>query len=112
MKKHEVTIHIAPDEFARVNRLLGIKSLQDMTDRELIEQGANTLQNEEIYCARFDDGSSLNFDLRSGIYDYWDDVVWRSPDGSEEIPVESDFELGDIKVEIESELYIVKIVQG
>lgn len=39
MKKHEVTIHIAPDEFARVNRLLGIKSLQDMTDRELIEQG-------------------------------------------------------------------------
>lgn len=37
MKKHEVTIHIAPDEFARVNRLLGIKSLQDMTDRELIE---------------------------------------------------------------------------
>ena len=99
MKKHEVTIHIAPDEFARVNRLLGIKSLQDMTDRELIEQ--------EIYCARFDDGSSLNFDLRSGIYDYWDDVVWRSPDGSEEIPIESDFELGDIKVEIESELYIV-----
>jgi len=112
MKMHEVTIRISPDEFARVNRLLGIESLQDMTDSELIEQGANTHQCEGIYCAKFDDGSSINFELCSGIFNYWDDVVWRSPDGSTETTLDCEFELGDIEVEIESELYVVKIAQG
>lgn len=81
MSKHEVTVHITPEEFARVNRLLAIESLEDMTDSELLAQGANTHQNEGIYSAKFDNGSSINFDLCSGIHNYWDDVVWTSPDG-------------------------------
>ena len=35
MNRHEVTVHITFDEFARVNRLLAIESLDDMADDEL-----------------------------------------------------------------------------
>lgn len=110
MSKHEVTIHITPGEFTRVNRLLAIESLEDMTNSELLAQGANSHQNEGIYSAKFDDGSSINFDLCSGVHNYWDFVVWTSPDGSTNIVLECMFELGDIEVEIESELYIVRIM--
>lgn len=96
MNRHEITIHITSDEFSRVNRLLAIESLEDMTDDELLAQGASTHQNEGIYYAEFDDGSSINFDLCSGVHNYWDDVVWTNRDRN-------------IEVEIESELYIVKI---
>ena len=112
MSKHEVTVHITPDEFARVNRLLAVESLEDMTDSELLAQGANTHQNEGIYSAKFVDGSSINFDLCSGIHNYWDDVVWTSPDGSTDVVFDCEYELGDIEVEIESELYVMKLMVG
>ena len=112
MSKHEVTVHITPDKFARANRLLAIESLEDMTDSELLAQGANTHQNEGVYSAKFDDGSSINFDLCSGSHNYWDDVVWTSSDGSTDLVFDCEYELGDIEVEIESELYVVKLMVG
>lgn len=68
MGKHTVTVQIPAQEVSRVNRLLAIVSPEELTDSELIEQGANTNQNEEIFCATFDDGSSLRFYLCSGLY--------------------------------------------
>ena len=109
MNRHEVTIHITSDEFTRVNRLLAIESLEDMTDDELILQGSNTHHNEGIYYAEFDNGSSINFDLCSGVLNYWDDVVWTNRDRSIDVMLDCEYKLGDIEVEIESELYIVKI---
>lgn len=109
MKTHEVTVHIDHDTFERVNRLLKIPSLDALTDRELRAQGANTGHNEGIYSAKFDDGSSINFDLCSDSNNYWDDVVWTSPDGRTDITLDCEYELGDIEVEIETGLYKVKV---
>lgn len=110
MIKHEATIHIPTSEFNRINKLLAIKSLEEMTATELMHQGANTNVCEGIFCVKFDNGSTLSFDLCSGNHNYWDDVVWTSADGKTDIVLYCEYELSDIEVEIESELYIVNVV--
>ena len=111
MIKHEKTIRIPTKEFDRINRLLAIESLEEMTDVELIEQGANTDCCEGVFCVEFDNGASINFDLCSGQHNYWDDVVWTNAEGDRDVVLDCEYELDDIEVEIESELYIVKIVK-
>ena len=111
MKQHIETVHIPAEEFDRVNRLLDIDSLEELTDAELAEQGADTNHIEGVFHVTFDDGSSMNFDLCSGSCNYWDDVVWTSADGKCDIILDCGYELGDIEVEIESELYIVRVVR-
>ena len=112
MIKHEAIVYIDKDEFDRINRLLAIESLEEMTDSELIEQGANTDVCEGIFYVKFDNGASLNFDLCSGQHNYWDDVVWINADKTRDVILDCEYELDDIEVEIENELYIVKIIKG
>lgn len=112
MGKHIATVHISSEEFDRVNRLLSIDSLEELTDSELMEQDANTNQNEGIFSVTFDDGSSLNYDLCSGSNNYWDDVVWISADGCTDTTLDCTFELDDeIEFEFESETYVIKIIK-
>ena len=111
MKKHTATAHISIEEFERINRLLAIDSLEEMTDQELLDQGANTYQCEEIYSVTFDDGSHITFDLCSGSINYYDNVVWTSADGKQEVTLDCEFELDDIEVEIESQVYLVHLIK-
>ena len=111
MIKHEEKVYISASEFDRINRLLSIESLEEMTDSELLEQGANTDYNEGIFYVKFDNGASMNFDLCSGQHNYWDDVVWTSADGTSDIVLDCEYSFGDIEVEIENELYIVKVIK-
>lgn len=108
---HEEIVRIPASEFERINRLLLIESLEEMTDSELIEQGANTDCCEGIFHVKFDNGSSLNFDLCSGQHNYWDDVVWTSADGARDVVFDCEYELSDIEAEIEGELYIVRVIK-
>jgi hypothetical protein len=112
MIKHEATINISATEFDRINRLLAIESLEEMTDSELIAHGANTDSCEGVFYVEFDNGTSMNFDLCSGTHNYWDDVVWTSADGKRDVVLDCEYELDDIEVEIDFELYIVKIIKG
>lgn len=82
-----------------------------MSDDELIMQGANTHHNEGIFSVTFDDGSSLNFDLCSGIHNYWDDVVWTNADGSIDVTLDCEYELDNIEVDIKGETYAVEIIK-
>lgn len=111
MSKHIATVHISSDEINRINRLLSINSMEDMSDNELIMLGANTNHNEGIFRVSFDDGSSLNFDLCSGIYNYWDDVVWTSADGNMDVTLECEFEISNIEFDIDGETYVVEIIK-
>ena len=111
MIKHEEKVRISTSEFNRINRLLAIESLEEITDNELLQQGANTDVHEGIFHVTFDNGATMNFDLCSGQHNYWDDVVWTSPDGTTDIVLDCEYELDDIEVEIESELYIVKLIK-
>lgn len=111
MIRHEETVNISAIQFDRINRLLAIESLEDMTDNELLEQGANTDVHEGIFYVEFDNGATMNFDLCSGNHNYWDDIVWTSPDGKTDVVIDCDYELGDIEVEIDLELYVVNIIK-
>lgn len=110
MTKHEEVMRLSKSEFNRINRLLAIPSLEDISDDELRNMGATTDSCEGIFTVDFDDGSSLNFDLCSGRHNYWDDVVWTSADGSRDIVLDCEYELDDIEFEVDGELYIVKII--
>ena len=111
MIKHEETIRLTSSEIDRINKLLAIKSLEEMTDEELIKYGANTDCCEGIFCVKFDNGASINFDLCSGKHNYWDDVVWTSADGKKDVVLDCEYEFDDIEVEIDSELYIVNVIK-
>ena len=82
MIRHEETVRISSSGFDRVNRLLAIESLEEMTGDELLKLGANTNVCERVFHVVFDNGSYLNFDLCSGTNNYYDDVVWISADES------------------------------
>lgn len=108
---HKATVCLPKEEFSRINRLLAIQSLEEMTSKELLEQKANTCSCEGIFCAKFDNGSVLNFDLCSGTHNYWDDVTWKSADEATEITFDCDYELSDsIEFEADGELYIISII--
>lgn len=109
MTIYKEAIRIPTKQIERVNRLLDIESLEEMTDQQLLDVGANTDQCEGIFCVTFDDGSSLNYDLCSGQTNYYDDVVWTSSDGSRDVVLECSFELDDIEFDVDGVRYIVTI---
>lgn len=111
MTKHEVTVSISREEFDRINKLLAIPSLEEMTDAELLEQGANTDVYEGIFYVEFDNGATITIDLCSGGSNYYDNVVWTSPDRTNDVTLDCEYELDDIEVEIDGELYFVNIVK-
>ena len=111
MSRHEAIVNIPESEFNRINRLLAIESLEEMTDDELGDIGATTDGVEGIFYVKFDDGSFLNFDLCSGQHNYWDDVVWTSADEKTDIVLDCEYELDDIEFEVNGEWYFVKIVK-
>ena len=111
MNKHEETMHISQKEFDRINRLLSIKSLEEMTDDQLKSLGAYPNSCEGLFYVEFDDGSSLNYDLCSGSHNYFDDVTWTSADGSMDAFLDCTYSLEDFEFKIENELYIVKIIK-
>ena len=110
--KYEETVVVPAETYDRANKLLGVPSLKELTDHGMRSLGANTNVNEGILYVKFEDGSSLNYDLRSDESNYWDDVVWTSPDESEDIFLESDYELCDMEFEINGNLYIVRVQRG
>lgn len=107
--RHFAHIRIGQEDFDRINRLLAIEDLEDLSDEELLEIGANTDVCEGVFYAEFDDGSSLTFDLCSGQHNYFDDVVWTSADGSRDVVLDCEFELDDIEFAVNGEEYIVRI---
>ena len=109
MTIYKECVYIEPGLLERVNRLLDIKSLEEMSDKELLDAGANTDQCEGIFSVTFDDGSSLNYDLCSGQSNYYDDVVWTSASGDHDIVLECSFELDDIEFDVDGVGYIVTI---
>lgn len=109
MTIYKERVNIPPATLGRVNQLLDIESLEEMTDQQLLDAGANTDQCEGIFGVTFDDGSSLNYDLCSGQSNYYDDVVWTSADGNRDVVLECTFELDDIEFDIDGVQYVVTI---
>lgn len=111
MTRHIAIMRLPSNEVDRINRLLSIPSLEEMTDDELREIGATTDSVEGIFYVDFDDGSSLNFDLCSGRHNYFDNVEWTNANETTTVLFDCAYELDDIEFEVDDELYIVKIIK-
>lgn len=107
--KHTAIVKILKSEQDRINGLLDIPSLSEMTDQELYEAGANTDSCEGVYYVRFGDGSFMTYDLCSGQENYYDNVVWTGKNGRE-IFLDCSYELADIEFDVDGETYEVKIL--
>ena len=110
-KKYEVEIKIPAAEFERINKLLALESLERMSDSELVAAGAKTDAYEGVFFVDFADGSSLTFDLCSGTSNYYDNVVWTSADGRNELTLDCTYELNDIEFEYNNVQYFVRVVK-
>ena len=108
---HTAIVKLPKQDIERINRLLSIPSLSELTDDQLRDIGAFTDATEGIFYVQFDDGSSLNYDLCSGQENYFDDVIWTSADGSRDVLLECSFELADIEFDVDEETYAVIIEQ-
>ena len=105
--KYEETVFIKKEEYEKINQLLEIESLEEMTDNELLAAGANTHVCKGVYGVVFDDGSSLQYNLCSGASNYWDDVIFSNDVG--DYVLDCTYEFGDIEVEIDGNTYSVKL---
>lgn len=101
------TVRIERETFKRVNRLLAIENMENMTDEELYKAGADTDTCFGVFSVTFKNGATLNYDLCSGTSNYFDDVVLTSADGTHDVILECEFELDNIEVEIDGDTYIV-----
>lgn len=111
--KHTATVIIPKEEQDRINKLLAIPSISELTDEQLDAMGAYTDMCYGVFYVDFDDGSSLNYDLCAGSENFYDDIVWFSPDGNRDVTLECTFEFdNDIGFEVDGEEYEVKIVEG
>ena len=109
MHCYTAQVRMLGSEIDRINKLLSIESLEEMTDEELSVVGAEKDSCFGVYCAAFEDGSEITFDLCSGQHNYYDDVVWHSNDGSCEVNFDCEFELGSLEVEVFGDQYKVII---
>ena len=109
--RYEEKVPLARSEIDRINRLLSIPSLEEMTDQELRDARANTDTFEGVFYVEFADGSTLTYDLCSGSTNYFDDVVWTSPDKRTDVVLDCEYELADIEFEAMGNTYVVVIVE-
>ena len=105
--EYKEIVQISREEYDRVNRLLALSSLEEMTDDELIAAGANTNYYKNIYHVKFKDGSELCYNLCSGTSNYYDDVMWNND--CMDIVLDCTFELGDITFNVEGNQYTVSL---
>jgi hypothetical protein len=97
VKKYEYTIDFTKEEFDHINKLLSIRSFDDLTEDEMARMGAKRDDFQGIFWIKFPDGAEMTYDLCSGSNNYFDDIVLTL--GNNEYVPECDFELGtDIEV--------------
>lgn len=110
INRHEAVVRIPQGEVDRINTLLSLNCFENMTDEEMSAVGAKLDSYEGIFVASFDDGSALTYDLCSGSGNYFDNAIWKSADGKEEVVLDCQNELGStIEVSKGTEQYVVRV---
>lgn len=103
------TVRIERETFNRVNRLLAIENMENMTDEEMDAAGAETDTSYGIYYVEFQNGAAMVYILCSGQSNYYDDVMWLAPDGEHIVSFDCNYDLSDIEVDLYGDTYCVKI---
>lgn len=104
---HEAKVPIKRKELNRIRHLLDIKDLSIYSDDELKSLGAKRDCGDTSFVVKFDDGSQLIWDLRSGNMNYYDDVVFVYK--GREYNLDCSYELDDIEIDMDTDIYIMKL---
>ena len=106
--KYEKTVSIPAEKYDKVNELLELDNLDEMTEGELNDIGAEIEHVEKIYEVEFEDKSKVMFFLRSGLHNYFDEVVWFQTD-EEPYAFDPEFSIGDFSFCFDGDCYCVKV---
>lgn len=108
-KPHEDSILLPLSQYERVNKLLSVSSIDDLTADERNALGARYHTHETIYHAVFDDGTSACFDLYSDKDNYWGEITMTGTNNEHIVIAAHRFMLGDIEFEVGSQTYMIKL---
>ena len=104
---HEVKYPISKKEVQRIRILLDI-NFEEWDDAKLEQFGIVKDSSEGVIGVAFNDGATLDWTLRCGTHNYYDDVLFTRPDGKEET-FDCTYELDDIEIDADSDVYIVRL---
>ena len=104
---HEVNFPISKKELQRVRVLLDME-FEEWDDEKLEKLGIKKDSSECIIGVYFNDGATLDWNLRCGTHNYYDDVVFQYPDGKV-VELDCSYELDDIEIDTETDIYLVKL---
>ena len=106
---HVEEVELNKEEVSRIRRLLSIENMEELSEEEKQELGCKEDDCEYIFVVEFDDGATLDWKLCSGTVNYFDDVLLKLPNfGWQDL--DCTFELDDIEIDAESDIYQVKLV--
>lgn len=110
---YEETVKVDRALIARVNRLLNLDNLEDMTDEELRKAGAQDCDNIPIFDATFDNDARMTLHVVSGFSYYYDDLGLILLDGEYGPLLDSDYEVSEsITVNYDDDTYVVRLDVG
>lgn len=111
--KYTAKLRVYARTLKRINRLLDIDQLEDLTDEERIALDVETNYHARIGTAFFDNGKRMSFDLCSGSSNYWVDIALKNSDWSIVVDFEPAFELseGEHEFVVGDDVYVVHVVK-
>lgn len=108
-KRLETDVSLTVARIREIRDLLAIDDLETMSEEELDATGAKQHDRRPVYEARFQDGSTVAYELCSGSMNYWGDVVWTSPDRTRTVDCEPEYGLDGLELEIDGTTYVVTL---
>ena len=92
------TAKISRKQFNRINRLLDEIDFDDDSqemDELMRELGAAEYSWCDGWYFTFENGAKIKIDIRSGVHNYYDDVVWLSADEQEDCLFDCSYQLDE-----------------
>ena len=108
--EYKVVVTMAQAEFDRVNGLLDIEYLDDMTDEEYTILCPKTDDYIGLFYVEFENGNHITIDVASGGSNYYDNCVLYDADGNELKVYDCGYHIGRTMVFMyHDDRYIVEI---
>lgn len=108
--EYKVVVTMAQAEFDRVNGLLDIECLDDMTDEEHTILCPFKFDNNHLFSYEFNNGNFISASVNSGGSNYYDNYVLFDKDGYELMVLDCSYEVEKyLEFEYEGDKYIIEI---
>ena len=111
METYKAKVALSKADFIRINTLFEIDDISKYTNNcvQYKVYDIEEIHFEKLFSVSFDDGSYLTYDVCSGLYNYYDNVVWVGANGKEAV-LDCEYQLDThIEYSINDNIYIIDI---